>query len=297
MGGFATRAGLLAAGVTDARLRTATKQGRVVRLRRGVYGLGLPDGIEHLRAAAVSLRAVVSHDSAALLWGLELAHQPTPAISVPRNRGRARYRGVQVHRRTVDETEVRDGMRVTTVLRTVLDCAATLTLEDAVVVAESALRQGLVTLEELREAATRVRGRQAKRVRRVVALADPASGSVLETLLRILLVCAGLAPDLTQFTVRDWRGRRIARVDFVYLKARLIVEADGFEFHRERADYRKDRRRANAFCLADWGLLRFSYEDVRFFPDYVIETVRQELAKPARRVRRPRDQSSTRKAA
>jgi hypothetical protein len=285
LGGYATRAALLAKGVSRRQLAAALRRRRVLRIRRGVYGVGMPDGVDHLRVAAVSLKAVVSHDSAAVLWGLEMAHAPGQHVTVPRNRSRARYPGVEVRRADVGASEVRDGLRVTSVLRTVLDCAALLDLAEAVVIADSALRSGLMTLRELRFAAARVRGPHALAARRVAQLADDRSGSVLESLLRVLLVEAGLAPDASQYVVRDESGQFIARVDFVYLAARLIVEADGFEFHRERADYRRDRRKANAYCRCDWSLLRFTWEDVRFDPEYVIGSVRAELAKEPRIVR------------
>src|SRR4051812_47723018 len=229
-GGFATWQGLRRDGVSRWVLKQSVASSRVVRLRRGVYGLGLPDGVDALRAASVELGAVVSHDSAEVLWGLELSHAAGQHVTVPRSRGRARHEGIVVHRLDVDQVQVRDGIPVTSPLRTVLDCAASLATNHAVVIADSALRAGLVEQGELRAAAARTTGRNAAKVRRVIALTDPRCGSVLESLLRVLLVLAGLPPDRSQFVIRDERRRFIARVDFVYLKRRLIVEADGFEF-------------------------------------------------------------------
>lgn len=297
LGGYATRRALMAAHGARRSLAAAVRDGTVLRVRHGVYTIGLPDGIDHLKAAAVALSGVVSHDSAAALWGLEMAHQPGQYLTVARNRSRATYPGITVRRADIGETEVRRGLRVTTVLRTVLDCAALLVVTDAVVLADSALRHGHLTLDELRTAAAAVRGTHARHVRRVAELADDRSGSVLESLLRVLLVEAALAPDECQWTVRDEHGRFVARVDFAYLVARLIVEADGFEFHRERSDYRKDRRRANAYCRGDWSMLRFSWEDVRHDPDYVLDAVRHELAKELRQVRATAVPVSTQKAA
>jgi hypothetical protein len=284
-GGFATWQGLRRDGVSRWDLKQSVESSRVVRLRRGVYGLGLPDGVDALRAAAVELGAVVSHDSAAVLCGLELSHEAGQHVTVPRSRGRARLEGVVVHRLEVDQVQVRDGIPVTSPLRTVLDCAASLATNYAVVVADSALRAGLVEPEELRAAAARTTGRNAGKVRRVVALADPQCGSVLESLLRVLLVLAGFPPDQTQFVIRDERRRFVARVDLAYLKVRLIVEADGFEFHRERRDYRADRRKANAYTRAGWWLFRFSWEDVVLQPEYVIDAVRYHLSSTERRRR------------
>jgi hypothetical protein len=280
-GGFATRRDLVRAGISKGRLADAVKSGRILRLRRGVYGLGLIDGTDALAAAALSLRGTVSHDSAAVIWGLELVHRPGQHITVPRNRSRAAFDGEAVHRADLDAVEIRHGVRVTTAARTVVDCAKVLPLREAVVLIDSALRAGLVTCEQLTAEAGGVRGNNTPKVRRAVGMADPRCGFVLESMLRVLLVLAGLAPDESQFVIRDKRRRFVARVDFAYLKVRLIVEADGFEFHRDRGDYRADRRKANAFSRARWWLLRFTWEDVVMYPDYVVEAVR-DMVSPTR---------------
>lgn len=279
LGGFGTRRALLALGVTRSGLETALRSGHLVRLQRGVYGLGLPEGWDVTRAAAICLRATVSHDSAALLWGMEMVHRPAARVTVGRDHSRRTYPGVEVHRSAVRATVVR-GVATTDPLRTVLDCARVLDLPDAVVVADSALRRGLVGIEELQAAARTTSGPGATRVRRAVRLADPASGSVLESLLRVLLTLNGLAPPRTQYELREG-GQVQARVDFAWPREKLIVEADGFAYHRDRSDYRRDRRRANLCCRLGWRLLRFSWEDVRHDPDYVLDAVRQELGRRA----------------
>jgi hypothetical protein len=280
-GGFATRRYLVRAGVPKGQLAEGVRSGRVLRVRRGIYGLGMADGTDAVAAAALSLRGAVSHDSAAVLWGLEIVHRPGQHITIPRNRSRAAFHGVAVHRADLDAVEIRHGVRVTTPARTVVDCAKVLPLRDAVVVIDSALRARLVSRDELIAETGRVRGNNTSKVRRAVGMADPRCGSVLESMLRVLLVLAGLAPDESQFVIRDERRRFVARVDFVYLKVRLIVEADGFEFHRERSDYRADRRKANAFSRVRWWLLRFTWEDVVMYPDYVVEAVR-DIVSPTR---------------
>ena len=222
-----------------------------------------------------------------------MVHRPDLVVTVPRNSSRRTAAGVRVLRADLDHSDVRGGLRVTNVLRTVTDCARALPLAEAVVIADSALRKGLITIEELRAEASGTRGPRAGRIRQVARLADRNAGSVLESLLRVLLVENGLAPERTQYAVLDEDGCVVAWVDFAYLLARLLVEADGFEFHRDRADYRKDRRRANAFCRLEWRLLRFTWEDVRFDPTYVVEAVACELMKP---VRRPRADWSRRRS-
>ncbi len=111
-----------------------------------------------------------------------------------------------------------------------------------------------------------------------MALADPRCGSVLESLCRLLLIQAGLAPEVTQLLVRSRDGGRIGRVDFAWPSARLVVEVDGFAFHADRESYREDRRRSNALQRAGWVVLRFSWEDVVHTPQLVVAAVREVLS-------------------
>lgn len=197
---------------------------------------------------------------------------------MPRNRKQRAPGSVHLHRSDLPSdacVEIK-GVAVTTALRTVLDCARTLPLVQAVAVTDSALRCGL-DLIELRAGVDSTIGRGAAKVRRVAAMVDPRAGSVLESVLRVLLVLAGLPPSHSQFVVRDPEARLVAVADFAYDLQRLLVEGDGFEFHRERQDYRRDRRKANAFLVSGWTLLRFSWEDVMGSPEYVVETVRAAL--------------------
>jgi hypothetical protein len=163
-GGYATRPALLAAGAAKREISAAVTDRRI----------------------------------AAVLWGLEVAHQPGVHVTVARDRSPASLPGVDVHRADLAETEICGGLRVTTVLRTVLDCARTLPLADAVVVADSALRSGLVTVDELDSATASLTGRDTARVRRVVALADPQCGSVLESVAAVRRELAKAVPPSTQ---------------------------------------------------------------------------------------------------
>ena len=116
---------------------------------------------------------------------------------------------------------------------------------------------------------------------RALALVDARSGSVLESLLRVLLHLHGVRAPSTQVLVRARHGGWIGRVDFAWCDVGLVVEADGFAFHADRRRYRDDRRRGNALVLAGWRLLRFSWEDVVHDPDQVVACVRAALADPS----------------
>ena len=277
-GGIARRKDLLGSGLGRNGLHRLVEQGRLRPLTPHLFtDVARPAPDEPLRAASVGLGAVVSHTSAALLWGLELVTTPAaPTVTVARCRSRTAREGVRVSRSDLlaRERVDRDGLQVTTVVRTLLDLCRSLPLHEAVAAVDSALRQGLVTLDELQRALAGLpaaRGRSA--VARALVLAYPRCGSVLESLVRVLLAERGMRPTATQLLVRTRSGQRIGRVDFAWPELRLVVEADGFAFHSDRRAYREDRRRGNALVRAGWRVLRFSWEDVQRYPDYVAEAV------------------------
>ena len=228
-------------------------------------------------SVAARLGAAVSHEDAADVWGIDVVRRPAELqVTVARSRSRCRASGVQVHRRDLADVDVveRGGVRVTSPLRTVLDLSRKLPLAEAVAAADSALRLRLLAYDELVQAVAALPPAIGRRqCREVLALVDPSSGSVLESLLRLLLEQAGLRPFETQYVVRVGRGT-IGRVDFAWPAVRVVVEADGFAFHADRDRYREDRRRTNALVLAGWRVLRFSWEDVLNRADVVVAQVR-----------------------
>lgn len=227
--------------------------------------------------------ALLSHESAARLLGIELLEDDgTQRITVPRNHARIAASGWQVARSDVPVAHrlvTVGGLRLTAALRTVIDLCRVLDLTGAVVAADSALRLRFVTAKELTRALQAARGRGSRRLHEVALLVDPQCGSVLESVLRLVLLRSGLRP-VTQYHV--WEGQRlIARVDFCWPAARLIVEADGFAFHSDRSAYRRDRLRLNDLERLGWTVLRFTWEDVMLRPDHVAGTVRECLTRAA----------------
>jgi very-short-patch-repair endonuclease len=223
---------------------------------------------------------VLSHQSAALEWELDLLRPPDRRhVTVPRNCSRLLVEDAVVHRADLlpSDVVVRDGELVTTALRTALDLSRVLPLPEAVAVVDSGLRTGLVRPGELRRSACGAWGPGSRALLRTLALADPKSGSFLESYLRARRAAAGLAPERTQHWVMGPGGRRVARVDFAWPSRRVVVEVDGYAFHSDRVRYRVDRRRQNSIELAGWLVLRFSWEDVLSRPDVVVASVRRAL--------------------
>lgn len=226
--------------------------------------------------------ALLSHESAARLLGIELVEVGEDRLTVPRHRSRLTVPGWLVARADVpaSERELVDELPCASALRTVVDLSRALPFDQAVVAADSAIRRELVASDELTIRLSTARGRHAAASRAVAAALDPLAGSVLESLLRITLVAAGLRP-VSQHVITDRHESFVARVDFCWPQERLVVEADGFAFHSDRVAYRRDRDRLNALERLGWRVLRFTWEDVRGRPEHVIALIQDCLAAAA----------------
>lgn len=279
-GGSSTYAELRAL-VSARAVRKALAAGQIRRVARGVYAL--PEAPAALTAAR-SQGGVVSHLSAAQHWGLGVISPPTsPHVTLPPGRVR-RHTGLPCILHWASVPSLDD---VTTPLRTVLDCIRTLPLAEALAVADSALRTGCVDQDELIDAAKRLRGPHRRRVLQVAQLADGRSESVLESALRALLVERGIEGFVPQVLVQD--SEFSARLDLGNPELLLGLEADGFAFHGTRRALVKDCRRQVNLTIRGWRILRFSWEDIMYDPDWVVDTIvraagLQPLTKPLLRV-------------
>ena len=250
-------------------IRRSVDDGTVVRATKGRYVL--PSTAAQL-AIAQSRSAALSHVSAAVHHGWKVKTVPDAAwVTVPRNRRlRDKQRvGIRPHHAELSPHEVRHG--VTVPLRTVLDCGRTLPFDEALAVADSALRGRDVTKAELREAADRAAGPGARQLRRIADHADARAANPFESVLRALCIEEGfdLAPQLEL-----WAPGLYAVVDLGSEDLLLVVEAEGFEHHGTRKGLRKDCRRHTEFAVFGYSSLRYAFEDVMGDQPWVRWTLR-----------------------
>jgi very-short-patch-repair endonuclease len=268
LGGRGTRQQVLSR-TSKERLRDAVAAGLVLRMARGVYAV--PTLLPAF-AAAARLRGVISHASAAQVWHLDLVEEPREIhVTVLHGRGRSGpLPGVRIHQaRSLPDGDVTQG--VTTPLRTVLDCAATMPFAHALAVADSALSSSMLYPDKLRAAALATRG-PGRRSRLLVAQhADRRSHSALESVLRALLIQAGLTMFVPQHEV--WLGKRLLRVDLGDRELRLAIEAEGYAFHGDAAALQRDCERYDALTAGGWIVLRFTWAQVITMPEWVVGTV------------------------
>lgn len=268
-------------GISDWQLR----HDEVVRTSRDTY---LPRTVSkdlRQRVEAVLMgapeSAVVSHFTAAALWGFEiplvaddgLIHLTVPTAARLRHRADRRIHGADLPERLVMRVR---GVAVTSPGRTWRDLAGLIPAAALLAVTDQMLARKYPrdAFDRLLAESRGTRG--VRTARRVVEAADPRAGSPMESVLRWLLLEAELpAPDLQHVVTRD--GRFVGKVDLAWPDAKVLVEFDG-DVHRERRVFVEDVRRQNGLVLAGWTVLRFTSADVLGRPQWVISTIRAALA-------------------
>jgi predicted transcriptional regulator of viral defense system len=255
--GRVTRAQLLAAGIDTHRIRRWVADGRLYRVHRGVYSIGRP--VQSMRGEymaavlACGLGAVLSHWAAAILLGIvKLRRVPRPEVTVPTTAARARP-GIKIHR--VATLHPLDTMwvgriRVTSVARTLLDLAPTMSLAQLTRACHEAWIRHDAAPAEVIACIERNPGKPgARRLR--LALGTDVTLSELEDGFLALLREHGLPLPRTNI---DHAGDK---VDCHWPDVGLTVELVSFRFHETRCAFEEDvarRRRSNH--------LAFSYGDV-----------------------------------
>ncbi len=277
------RSDLLRAGYSAHRWRQAVVTGALIEVMPGVAVVPTRP-ITHdvaLAAAVISAgpHAVLSHRSAARLWGVEgLPELPIDVTRTdPRTRvGQLQRAGVAVHR-PVDLMDVRPAtvrdLPVTNPLRTLLDLGAVAPRAvDRALTHFQVTRQ--VTLEEVRTVLEQ-HSRQGRSgigaLRRALAeqqLDDRPADSQLEEYMARLAKRFGLPPMQFQKQLAGFR------VDFWIIGTCLYLECDGWAYHGlQRNQFEFDRQRTAVLSAAGYVGIRFTWRQVTRRPAEVAALV------------------------
>jgi hypothetical protein len=274
-------------------------QGRLLAVRRGVYALADvaaagADGREHaLQVAAVmascGFPVVASHRSAALIHGIDMiGKQITQGVMVtrpPRGHGSRSLRtGVIVHSAALPDGHVvvREGIRLTSVARTVVDLARTCSFREGVVAADSALHVGNATVPEINAVLSDCsRWPGVQRARDVVAFSDHRAESALESIGRVVFHDHGLpAPELQVWVGGDLGA--VGRADYLWPRHGTVAEADGAVKYanpgRAIAQLDRDARLRDA----GFEVVHFTWQEIMMTPGQVAARVRAALTRGAR---------------
>jgi hypothetical protein len=277
-----SRRALVGEGWTDADIRGQVRAGELVRVAAGVYAPkadldGWPEVAYRVRvvAAAQRFRAVVSHASAAAVHGLPLGGADLSAIHLIRpGKGGFRTDGDRTrHAGIIDPLWVTtvDGVRVTTVARTVVDLARSQPVKTAVAAMDNVLFRRLCAPEDIRHAMTSVyRHRGAPRARFAAELADGRAESPTETTVRLAARGGSLPSMELQFDVYDEVGRFVGRADGGYPELGVMWEYDGrgkygelLQLGRTSSDaLMAEKRRERGFVELGWTVIRIDNTDL-----------------------------------
>ncbi|MGF0115966.1 type IV toxin-antitoxin system AbiEi family antitoxin domain-containing protein [Promicromonospora sp. Marseille-Q5078] len=229
-------------------LSRALARGEVERLRYGVYRVP-PSETRGYAAARVRARDVaaavhrllhaphtLSHETAALCWGLTLWRTPTRTHVIQGYRASG-HASRDVARHVVplpdDQRTTHDGLPVTTIARTVVDCALAMHPLESLVVADSARRAGM-DVERARAVLASMATRKGRaRATWVLDHAEPGADSAWETWLRYVCLRAGLPRPATQVPVDTPRGR--FHCDLGWPEWSVLAEFDGRMKYRDGA--------------------------------------------------------------
>jgi hypothetical protein len=305
--GLFTAADARRAGYQHAEIRRLCASGTWVRLARGVYMTadGLAAAEEGRRRHQVDClavllllsrrTAVISHESAARLWGFPVRGRHLGAVRLTDPTLSRRGHGYTVTQAPLRNGDVmRSGpLRLTSAVRTLVDCARRWPLGDAVVALDAALLSGKVTPEGLADGvASLTTWPHARRAARAVTLADGRAESPLETRGRLRIVGAELPTPELQVEIRT-AGRLVAVVDAWFEKAAVAVEFDGrikySDPWRERSPARvlwEEKRREDELRALDIRVVRVAYDDLGARWPLLEARLRDLIASPGPPVRR-----------
>lgn len=270
---------LRALGYSHDAMSDAAKAGRLHRLHRGVYAVGYKQLSWHSHCLAAVLAcapAYASHASAAWIWGL-LRYAPE-WIDVTAPSRRHAKAAMRLHYARLDPRDCveREGIPVTSLARTLLDLAATLSrrrLDGLLERSEELKLFDLGAVDDLLSRVTHHRG--GTPLREALALYRPKPAftrSGVEDRFLALVGASGLPVPAMNFNVAG------LELDAYWEPERFAVELDVFETHGTRAAFARDRLRQEDLLLAGIEMDRITGDRLESEPQRVMERLRRLLA-------------------
>jgi len=268
---------LMALGFTKRAIEHRTRTGRLHPIARGVYSVGRRHLSREGRWMAAVLAcgpgAALSHRSAAALWGFGKEHSDYIDLSV-RRASESRLPGVRCHRRpslSANAITKRLNIPLTQPVQTFLDLATVTgpkALERAI---NEADKYNIIDPDSLRKALDDHPREPGVRPLRTILDKHTfrLSDDELELLFRPLATAAGLPTPLTKMKVNEFE------VDFFWPDLGLVVETDGWRYHRTPAAQTRDALRFQEHTAAGLTPLRFSHWQVKYEPRHVESVLRR----------------------
>jgi Transcriptional regulator, AbiEi antitoxin/Protein of unknown function (DUF559) len=269
---------LRACGLSADAVLTRVQHGRLHRLHRSVYAVGHPNPpLEGRWLAAVKAcgaGAVISHASAAALWGIVEREARPPDVTL-RGTGTRLLAGVRVHRAPLGRGDIgrRHGIPVTSPARTLVDLAGVLPPRELRRAVREAQAQRLVTIRHVLAALDRAGPWRGRGTLAAIVAAGPApTRSELEDVVLDLILRGGLDRPMVNAPL-VLAGRRIVP-DFRWPEQQLVVEADGSAWHEHRLARANDAERQALLEAHGERVIRITWRQAVAEPEQTLKRLR-----------------------
>lgn len=271
--GVVARRQIAALGAGPGAIDRRLERGRLHVVHRGVYAVGhravSREGRWIAAVFAMGPEAVVSHRSAAALWGIRRTARARIEVTVPGRRASRPTLEVHHGKLAVDEVTTERGIPVTAPNRTLLDLAAVLDarqVERAINEAEFLRVTDPTSLDVLLKRHPRRRGAHAlRRILAAQAIGATIIRSELERRFLQFLDEAGLPRPEVNASLQIATDRWI-EADFLWRPQHLIAELDGHASHATVAGFERDRARDRALQAAGWPVIRITWRQLHEEP-------------------------------
>ncbi len=277
--GVVARRQIVALGVDAGLIQGRLDNGRLVPVYQGVFALGHSllgrKGRWVAAVLACGPGAVLSHGSAGELWDVRRAFGHP---EVTRRSGGSPRLGIRLHQTRVleaSEMTMKDRIPVTSIERVLLDFAPRLDtkqLERAVVAAD---RTGALRWGELLRLLDRTPRRPGvARLRRVALQVHPTAVDAASPLeVDFLALCRRFGLPLPKINVLV-NGHL---VDFYWPTEGVIVETDGYAYHRDRPAFERDHERTADLEASGYSVHRATYRMLSDNPSPFMRLVQRSI--------------------
>jgi hypothetical protein len=265
--GNITRQQLLALGASSTWIGREGERGHLFRSFPGVYSVGRPPVAPLEKAAAALLacgpRAALSHGSAMTLWGFWKRWDEPFEVTLAVDR---RPTGIRTHRCSTllqRDVTIRQGIRVTSAARTLLDMAPRIKPKSLTRAVNDGRRTKLVTLKALADVAKRNPGHPGAPLINIHAETthNPTRSGGEDDFFETFCQRYGFPTPLVNIKLFGFE------VDAYFPAEKLIVELDGWPYHRDRSKFESDRDQDATMLAHSIATIRITYARIEDDPD------------------------------
>jgi hypothetical protein len=284
--GVVTTAQLIDLGLGESAIAYRCRRSRLFRVHRGVYAVGRPPNTPLEKASAAVLAcgpgAALSHGSALALWGFVSEwHFPLHVTAASlRRRPQIVTHKAQVLTRTDIRTQL--GIRVTSPARTFLDCAIELGPYRLPRTAADARRRGYLHLAQIADVLERFRFHPGRTplLEALGGLEQPTRSELEDG---FLAFCDRYGLPQPTVNSHPWRFES----DMLFAAEQVVVELDGWDFHRDKYAFESDRDRDVDLLAIGFYPIRITWQRLMERPERearrlhkILQARRRELAVP-----------------